>query len=259
MTVFNSGDSNQGDQKTEESKENTNQGSFVAKLVESRGEQWKDPEVIAKGKLESDEHIANLERQLQEMREDLGEQEHSKKLLDLLQTKAGDSANPKPEETNNNKNSSTNDGDTKPNVSEDDLKSLVENVLTGREKKNTQDQNLAIVNSQLEELYGTEAEAEIIKKAQELGLTKDRLQEMAAESPTAFMKLIGEEPKDKQGGAFNSSSINTEGARTTSNSGVRDYAYYKNLRKTNKTLYYSPSTQNQMLQDRMKLGAAFGN
>jgi hypothetical protein len=44
--------------------------SFVAKLVQERGEQWSDPEAIAKGKIEADQHIKNLETQLAEMRKD---------------------------------------------------------------------------------------------------------------------------------------------------------------------------------------------
>jgi hypothetical protein len=47
------------------------QDSYLQKLVETKGENWKDPEVLAKGKLEADGYIKNLEAQLEEMREDL--------------------------------------------------------------------------------------------------------------------------------------------------------------------------------------------
>jgi hypothetical protein len=60
--------------------------SFVAKLVETRGENWSDPEMIAKGKIEADNHIAELERQIAEMREDLSKQDYSKSLLELYRS-----------------------------------------------------------------------------------------------------------------------------------------------------------------------------
>jgi hypothetical protein len=51
------------------------QESYLQKLVETRGDNWKDPEVLAKGKLEADAYIKNLEDQLAQMREDLGKQD----------------------------------------------------------------------------------------------------------------------------------------------------------------------------------------
>jgi hypothetical protein len=59
--------------------------SFVERLVASKGEQWNDPEVIAKGKVEADDHIKSLEQQLKDLREDLGKQDYSKQLLETLQ------------------------------------------------------------------------------------------------------------------------------------------------------------------------------
>ena len=62
---------------TQEDQNNENQGqetpqqeSFLDKLVQAKGENWKNPEVLAKGKLEADGYIKNLEDQLSQMRED---------------------------------------------------------------------------------------------------------------------------------------------------------------------------------------------
>ena len=56
--------------------------SYVTKLAEAKGDNWKDPEVLAKGKIEADSHIEQLERQLSEMKEDLGKQDYAKQLLE---------------------------------------------------------------------------------------------------------------------------------------------------------------------------------
>ena len=247
MSVFNS-ETNQNESNNE-SNNNENQ-SFVEALVKSKGENFRDPEVMAKSKIEADTHIASLEEQLAQLREDLGKQDYAKTLLEEMQKKAGETATPNPAPKEN---SSTNTDDTKSAVSEDDLESLVENFLNKREKRASTEENLKYTNEQLEEIYGTEAEAKVQAKANELGLTKERLQEMAAESPSAFFALMGEKPKTSVN-TFNTSSANSEGVRTTERSGERNSAYYSNLRKTNKRQYYTPEVQRQMVKDRMALG-----
>ena len=52
------------------------QESFLDKLVQAKGENWRDPETLAKGKLEADGYIKNLEDQLATMREDMKKQDY---------------------------------------------------------------------------------------------------------------------------------------------------------------------------------------
>ena len=102
--------------------------SYVTKLAEAKGDNWKDPEVLAKGKLEADSHIEQLERQLSEMKEDLGKQDYAKQLLDELQNKAADPTTANTAMPNNNTGGTVQEN-TNSNVSEADLKSLVERTL----------------------------------------------------------------------------------------------------------------------------------
>ncbi len=138
MSVFDT-DSDQttdGSQNTESAfqTETQPQDSFLGKLVETKGEQWSDPEVLAKGKLEADTYISNLESQLKELKEDLGKQDYAKSLLEQLQNRATDTTNVNTEvQSNNNNISGTEAGDTTPDLSESTLKSLVEQTLTERE------------------------------------------------------------------------------------------------------------------------------
>jgi len=232
------------------------QESFVAKLVEAKGENWNNPEVLAKGKLEADGYIQQLESQLTQMREDLGKQDYAQKLLDQLQNKAADPTTANTVMPNNNNTGGTSDGNTNPNLSEDDLKSLVEKTLTAREKDGLVKQNLAIVDQELEKSYGTNAKATVQKKADELGISLQRMQEIAAESPNAFFSLIGEPKKN-----FNpmvQGSVRTEGVNMQ-NSAERNWSYYQNLRRTNRNEYYTPKVQQQLMEDKMRLGDGFGN
>ena len=230
------------------------QDSFVQKLVEAKGENWKDPEVLAKGKLEADGYIQQLETQLNQMREDLGKQDYAKSLLDQLQNKAAESTTANTVTPTNNI-GDTSDGNTNPNLSEDDLKSLVERTLTERDKDSVIKQNLNLVNEEMEKSYGTDASAKIQNKAKELGLTIERMQEIAAESPNAFFNLIGEPKKDFK--PMVEGSVRTEGVNMQA-SNERDWSYYQNLRRDNRSLYYSPKIQRQLMEDKSRLGSKFG-
>lgn len=230
-----------------------NQGTFVDQLVQAKGDQWSDPEVLAKGKLESDTHIQNLENQLKELRDDLGKQDYAKDLLDKLQGQANTPGTQVSTEPNNP--TGTTEGNTIPDVS--DLESLIEQTLSVREQKNTAKQNIDHTDNHLNELFGTEATAEVTKRAKDIGMSMDKLQEIASESPSAFFKLIGEDSFKREVNQVPSNTVNTESG--FNRSAEKDWAYYQNLRRTNPKQYYDPKTQNQMVQDKQRLGGKFGN
>jgi|TARA_B110000902_G_scaffold228497_1_gene268583 hypothetical protein len=256
MDVFSeSGQTNDTTQPEIQATESTQpQDSFVQKLVEAKGDNWKDPEVLAKGKIEADGYIQKLEEQLTNMREDLGKQDYAKDLLEQLQNKAADPINAKNAMPNNDT-GGTSEGNTNPNLSEEDLKSLVERTLTERDKDSVVKQNLNLVNEEMEKSYGTDASAKIQNKAKELGLTIERMQEIAAESPNAFFNLIGEPKKDFK--PMVEGSVRTEGVNMQA-SNERDWSYYQNLRRDNRSLYYSPKIQRQLIEDKNRLGGKFG-
>lgn len=244
----------QTEQTTEQTTTETSpQESFVQKLVEAKGENWKDPEVLAKGKLEADGYIKTLEDQLAQMREDMKKQDYQAQILEQLQNKATEST-----AVNNgvpNNNGDINPQNTTASVDEETLKSLVEQTLTQREKDNTVQQNLSQVDKELESSFGTEAAATVQKKAQELGMSMDRLRDIAAESPSAFFTLIGQPQKTFS--PMVQGSVRTEGVNMQA-SAERDWSYYQKLRRENRNLYYSPKVQQQMFQDKARLGEKFG-
>jgi DNA polymerase III alpha subunit (gram-positive type) len=234
--------------------EATPQESYLQKLVEAKGENWKDPEVLAKGKLEADGYIKTLEEQLAQMREDLKKQEYQAQVLEQLQNKAADSTAAKTGVPNDN--GSTEAQNTTASLSEEDLKSLVEQTLTQREQQASVKQNLAQVDKALDDIFGTEALAVVQKKAQELGMSIERMQDIAAESPNAFFALIGEKPKQPMNPMIQGS-VRTEGVNMQA-SAERDWSYYQKLRRENKNLYYTPKIQQQLMEDKMRLGDKFG-
>ena len=245
---------------TEQSNQNTDttapesqqEGSYLQKIVEAKGDNWKDPEVLAKGKLEADGYIKNLEDQLSQMREDLKKQEYKTEVLEQLQSKAAENTAASNGVPNN---SSTETQNTSGTFSEEDLKSLVEKTLGQRELEAKVQSNLKLVDKELEGSFGTEAKAQIEKKATELGMSVDRLRDIAAESPNAFFALIGENKRPAN--PMVAGSVRTEGVNMQSST-ERDFNYYQKLRRENRNLYYSAKTQQQMFEDKARLGDKFG-
>jgi len=187
------------------------------------------------------------------MREDLKKQEYKNEVLDQLQTKAAESTAATNEVPNNN--SSTREQNTTANFSEEDLKSLVEETLGQRELEAKVNSNLQLVDKELEGSFGTEAKAQIERKAEELGMSIDRLRDIAAESPNAFFALIGENKRPVN--PMVSGSVRTEGVNMQSST-ERNFDYYQKLRRDNRNLYYSAKTQQQMFEDKSRLGDKFG-
>jgi|TARA_R110002167_G_scaffold264255_1_gene470961 hypothetical protein len=254
--VFTEGTATAQTTQTEQTQEATPpQDSFLSKLVEAKGENWSNPEVLAKGKLEADTYIQTLETQLTQMREDLKKKEYQEEVLEQLQKKATDSTAVNNGAPNNN-NSNTDRENTTRNISEEDLKSLVEKTLTERDKDSVVKQNLRLVNEEMEKSYGTDATTKIQEKARELGMSFERMQEIASESPNAFFSLIGEPKKDFR--PMVQGSVRTEGVNMQAST-ERDWSYYQNLRRDNRSLYYTPKIQRQLMEDKGRMGDRFGN
>lgn len=256
MSVFSEEAQPNAPQETEQTTETTEPTeSFVAKLVEAKGENWKDPEVLAKGKLESDRYISELEAQLNQLREDLKKEDYAEKILQEIRNKATESNTVNQSLPNNDTVGTAQDDTPQSSLSEEDLKSLVEKTLTEREMQSTVAQNLKVVDEELVKQYGTEAQKTIAKKSEELGISMERMKEIASESPTAFFALIGEGKKN-----FNpmvNSSVRTEGVNLQPST-ERDWNYYQKLRRENRDLYYTPKVQQQLMQDKLRLGEKFG-
>ena len=253
MSIFN-GDgtaTEQNQQPSEQPAEATpTTEGFLNKLVTERGEKWSDPEVIAKGKLEADAHIANLERQLAEMREDLSKSDYSKQLLDALQNKAGNT-NPEPAMAHDK------DGDT---AAQDttgdgvDVESLVEKTLAKREQEAKVAQNVQMVQEALTSSFGSEALNTVKARADELGMSLEAMEEMAKTSPKAFLSLVGSAPQPQRNADVTSSKNTVADSNTA---GKKNWNHYQNLRRTNPNQYYSPRVQNEMMKAHAEQGDRF--
>lgn len=258
-SIFTENGSNQEQAQTEQATAQTEQPStsFVERLVQAKGENWKDPEVLAKGKLEADTYISQLEQQIGQLREDLGKNDYAAQVLDAINGKAADTSTAKDIEADKNTAGVEEEG-TPPSLNEDDLKSLVEKTLQEKETQKSIEQNLKTVEETLKGQYGDKLGQVLQNKATELGLSMGRMEELASESPSAFLALFGDNRQENMFTSMMNSSINTEGVNMQSST-ERNWTYYQNLRRENPKQYYSPKVQQQIMKDKLRMGDRFGN
>jgi hypothetical protein len=227
--------------------------SYLEKIIEEKGENWKDPETLAKGKYEADKYIGDLERQLEELRKDVVREEKLDKLMDMFKSQTKD-----PQESggsNTLPDKDPNDTSSGP-MTDEQIRALIETHVSQRESETTRQKNLKEVDAFMQKEYGATANATIRAKAAELSMTVQELEETAARNPRAFLRLIGAET----GRTKDSSSLvgNSRRAEAVSISPTgRDWDYYQTLRRKSKATYFNPATQKQLVRDREEMGDAF--
>jgi hypothetical protein len=226
--------------------------SVLGDLV-GEGRKFNDVEALAKGKLEADSFIEQMKQENAALKSDLEKQAYRLGVADQLRETASEST-AELSDPNNNNGGTSSTANTQLNSSEANIESLVEQTLKKREQEGFAKSNIALVESELEKSYGTEAASAVQQKASELGLPMAELQGMAAKSPSAFMQLMGKPAP--QLSPIIQGSIRTEGS-TMQASSTQDFAFYQKLRRENSKLYYKPSTQRQMMADADRLGDNF--
>lgn len=241
MTYFSNSSETNGESNSTE--------NFIEALVKEKGEQWKDPNVIAKGYAASQEYIAKLETELRAA----GEAKTQEQFMEEVMKKLDERRTPAVREPSSNSNSTNSETDQS-NMSVDKIKELVKETLTSTEMERTSAENLRETDRQLSEMFGTEAEATVEKRRAELNMSKEDLAALAQKSPTAFLTLMGKAPQ-KESNTTVSSTVNT--SSLSQNSGKRNFNFYNELRKTDNKTYRSTRIQNQMLQDRIQMGDDF--
>lgn len=254
MDIFNAGQTNADG--NSDTNNGNNQQSYIDRIVAAKGENWRDPETLAKGKLESDSYIAQLEKEMETLRSEVGKAKTVESLLEALKGGATEATNVTPQNTNGG--GVQNDNTNQP-VTEDALKRLVEQTITERERSATSAQNIESATKTMVDKFGTEAAAVVQKRAAELGMNEEALKGLAAQSPNAFLALMGEAPAKDTGSNFSGSTETRTENTTFNNSGEKDFKYYMEMRRKQPHVFYTPAVQRQMFADKQRLGDRFGD
>lgn len=226
------------------------QKNYLEELV-GEGKKFKTPEDLARGKYEADLFIQTKNAAYDKLREDylkLHEEYKTQaklaELVDKLQTQPNTR-----EDTQN-----TDQPKFDPKLVDDRVSSMFQEY----EAKKTREQNLKLVQDELQKKFGTSYQSVLKSQMDNLGLTKDFVEDLAGKHPQVLLKTLGVYDQGPQ------ETFQTPPRSTVRNDNFaphtpkRDWAYYEKLRVEKPALYHDPKTQVQMHKDAIADPVGFG-
>jgi hypothetical protein len=141
-----------------------------------------------------------------------------------------------------------------PSFTEDQLEALVKSHITKFDESRSEQENLNKATEIMVSKYGDKAGEVMTKRAKELGMSLAELKQIAGKTPAAFAQLMGTADNKSGGTMLVSDGSSKSDVGSGDHGETRDFAYYNKLRKENKSLYYSPHIQMQMMRDAEAVG-----
>ena len=236
---------------------NENQTNVLETLV-GDGKKFKTPEDLAKGKVEADAFILTLQNQIKLMTEEvekLGMTADRKTQLENLMSSLTNTTNNGVTPPANQPQDSDNQRGT--SLSHDDVVKIVEE----REAAAAQARNFAAAMSQFTKVHGEKSDEALAKIAKGLGLTVESLNNLAKQSPQAFLNVVGataSRDNTTRSMATHSSS-NPANTPLGGDTSVRNKAYYDNLQRSMGSWKFATDSkiQVQLHKDMRDLGDAW--
>ena len=216
------------------------------------GKKYKTPDEIVKAKVHADKHITTLESELAELRTELAARVSVEEMLEKIQT-------PAPVQQQQPTREMPTTPRQEPGSSEEpkvDLQSEVQKLLKQEKEKDRRDANIKAAREGLKERFGADYNAKVKQIASDLEVSEDYLTSVAASSPNGFLKLIDSvAPKDDNrpttppNPQYNPTRVPSIDKKNA--------AYYRELKKSDPTAYFSKKTQKEMHDQALKMGPAF--
>lgn len=209
-----------------------------------------DVEALAKGKWYADKHNTDIERELEELREDYKTNLTLEKVM--AEIKAVRTQSPSNDDTPHQERQDGG-GDSAKYVTPEQVKQLLEQEKT----KLNQERNVQNVVDTLKSKYGADYTDKLEEVARKFDYSREELGALAADKPTRLLKLVEElapaKPQEQLFGAPQSS------RRTVApgNTGAKNYAYYQKMRKEDSAKYHSLATVREMHEMAERLGDDF--
>jgi len=203
------------------------------------GKRYATPEVALAAIPHKDAHIAQIEAENAQLRAKVESAKTVEQLLEQMKGSApSTTATPEAPAANQ-----------QPDVSE-----VVRSVLQEEQMRTIAEQNVAMANQKLAEMYGEQAQAKAAARAQELGMDMATMKALAERSPQAFLTLFPTgEPQSSEGATTppRDSDVNT----STTSGGVPEegtQAYFDEIRRRDKKAFFSPEVQKARMRAAME-------
>jgi len=214
------------------------QPNFLDELV-GEDKKYKDVNALAKSRLDADNYIGNLEKQVGELNAELSQRLSSEEVLnEIKKQKSIETAADSSREH------------TTPALDEAAVADMVRNQMTVLESQKTAQANLNDAVEDLMSATGSKEKAieSIDARAKELNVTVDFLKETAAKSPTAFKSLMNTADAKPAPVNLHGTSANTEALKVNNpNAAEGSKEYFDNIRKTDPAKYFTPKVQQAII------------
>lgn len=252
--IFESADQQNTSPTEEAVQPNTEDNSVAAEIPEElkefvgEGKKYKSVEDALRSIPHAQQHINNLEKEKQEMREDLEKRLNAEETLKkILERQEGsDSADTPSDE-----------------LTPDVVKNLAKSAYEELTQEELQKKNITSVDSTLREKWGDKAGEQLKAKADELGVSLEFMQQTAAHSPQAFYNLVGlnnsASAKPDHTTAPRQGDVDSSSMASSSAVEPGTYKWYQQLRRNDPKQYYSSKVQLQMHRDAAEKGDSFYN
>ena len=209
---------------------------------------------LKKGQVEGDKHIEVLEAELEELRL----LQNTSMNMESFLEKLGSDATPQSEPTSSEPAVHREEAVTQTaNLSVDDIDKLVSQKVNQIAAKSQLQSNYSNTMVELEKTYGSGFGTNVRVATTALGETDDFMNNLAANNPKAFLKLVHAAQPDRP------SNVNPAAPPTKVNTSfaplgaTRNEEFYSTLRKKDNDKYWSHEVQSQMQRDAQSQGESF--
>lgn len=204
-----------------------------------------------------DKRLADKDNFIKQLQSENAEMRAAVKELETKSASELETLKQEMEALRNRANQPTTPAQSNTSVSEEDIKALVANAITERERSNTAAQNHNEANLAMINAHGSREKAReaMLTKAAELNMSEDALLQTAQTSPSAFKVLMGltDAPKNSAQPVVDIGQGNVR-PEVIEEGGFKrgTKAYWDNIRRTRGMAYYSQvRNQQQIMKDKL--------
>jgi hypothetical protein len=215
------------------------------------GKKYKDSQAAGRALVEKDAFIERLKTEAHGLRQELNTRLKLEEVIDRISSASKSPTSEQPPREPDKEQSAS-------QLSPEDVQKLVADTLTDTEKKTQARRNLAFVEEKLQEAFGPTFRRTVKAQAAKLQVGESFLQNLAAEQPAAFLKLMEVEGREHSSVTPPPApSVNSAALGFKPNSGIKRKSYFDSIKKQDPRRYWSVAVQNELHAEALKQGQTF--
>lgn len=228
---------------------NTEDQTVTFDSLVGEGKKYPDADAVAKAVAEKDRFIEQLQQENATARQELRSRTNLEDVVNQLRA----DRNPPP---NNREIAPTPRQEPVVEAPTEDLEAKILATLQAEKQKDSRAKNIETAQNGLRERFGADFKQTLDSIVSELGVSERFVSDLAATSPSGFLKLIDSVKAKDDNRPTTPPQSRVNGAVPT-NTGRRNKAFYDDLRRTDINKYLTPAIQNQYYKDAMEQGDNF--